>query len=71
MLAKQALYHVTHAPVNDAGAVYDQKTSKYFVRHGRIHGRIPGCKRSLLKVREQEIQREAWWGSGGIWRLRE
>jgi hypothetical protein len=38
--------------VNGAGAVCDQKTSKFFVPHGRIHDRIHGCKLSLLKVRE-------------------
>jgi hypothetical protein len=38
--------------VNSAGSVCDQKTSKFFVLHGRIHGRTYGCKRSVLKVRE-------------------
>jgi hypothetical protein len=35
-----------------AGSVCDQKTSKFFVPHGRIHGRTCGYKWSLLKVRE-------------------
>jgi hypothetical protein len=38
--------------VNGAGSVCDQKTSKFFVLHGRVHGRTHGCKGSLLKVRE-------------------
>jgi hypothetical protein len=29
-----------------------------------------GCKWKLLKVREEEIQREAWWGPGRSWKLR-
>jgi hypothetical protein len=46
--------------VNSAGPVCDQKTSKFFVPCGRIHGRICWHKWSLLKVREGKYKRGAW-----------
>jgi hypothetical protein len=36
------------------GAICDQKTSKFFVPYGKIHGRTLGCKGSLLKVRKEK-----------------
>jgi hypothetical protein len=54
--------------MNGAGAVCDQKTSKSFVPHGRIHGRTHGCKGRLLKVKEGKYKREhggAQMESGG------
>jgi hypothetical protein len=44
--------------VNSTGSICAQKTSKFFVSHGRIHGRTCGCKGSLLKVREEKYKRE-------------
>jgi hypothetical protein len=38
--------------VNGAGVVCDQKTSKFFVLCGRIHGRTRGYNCNFLKVRE-------------------
>jgi hypothetical protein len=45
--------------VNGVGSVCDQKTSKFFVPSGRIHGRIHECKGSLLKVRDRNTK-GAW-----------
>jgi hypothetical protein len=42
-----------HSNVTSAGAVCDQKTSKFFVQSGTC-----GCKWSLLKVKEGEYKRE-------------
>jgi hypothetical protein len=33
--------------------------------------RMHGCKWGLLKVREREIQRRTWWGTGGVCLQRE
>jgi hypothetical protein len=38
--------------LNSVDSASDQKTSKFFVSCGRIHGRTHGCKWSLLEVRE-------------------
>jgi hypothetical protein len=44
--------------VNGGSVVCDQKTSKFLVPNGRIHGRTHGYKGSLLKVREGKYKRE-------------
>jgi hypothetical protein len=44
--------------VNGTCAACDLKTSKFFVLHGRIHGRTCGCKGRLLKVRDGKYKRE-------------
>jgi hypothetical protein len=44
--------------VNGAGAVCDQKISKFFVQCGRIHDRTCGYKGSLLKIRERKYKGE-------------
>jgi hypothetical protein len=38
--------------VNCAGSLCDQRNFRFFVPHGRIHGRTRGCKGSLLKGME-------------------
>jgi hypothetical protein len=38
--------------LNGTGAVCDHKLSKFFVLHGRVHGKTHGYKWSLLKIRE-------------------
>jgi hypothetical protein len=54
---------VTSLPIHnlvlsaDSG-VCDQKTSKFFVLCGRIHGRTHGYKWSLLKIREGKYKGE-------------
>jgi hypothetical protein len=40
------------------GAVCDQKTSKFFVLHGRTHGRLQVYKWSFLKNREEKCKVE-------------
>jgi hypothetical protein len=44
--------------VNSAGSLCDQKNFRFFVPHGRIHGRTCGNKGSLLNVREENYKRE-------------
>jgi hypothetical protein len=52
--------------VNGTSSVCDQKTSKFFVLPGRIHGRTYECKWSLLNIRQRKIQRE---NDGHRWSL--
>jgi hypothetical protein len=47
--------------VNGAGLVCDQRTSKFFVPCGGIHGRTHGCKGSFFKSQGRETQEGAWW----------
>jgi hypothetical protein len=56
--------------VNSTGAVYDQKTSKFFMSQWEEYMAGHMDVREFFKYSERKIERGAWWGPGGSQRLR-